>query len=197
VSKPNCCLLDTPFILNNFFFQILFFGANSQNYFSKIISMTFLKLFYVIFQMASSQVKAYLHHMKGIYASSSKPLTGILSAPEEEEWEDLPDVRFYHPLPKNKLMCPIHEPLLLFDTGRWTDFSNEAYPPRLVYCLKKNFWMISRLYSCPRCDNVYIAHDESLLDQMSESPNFMMYRQSGISVPFYTYIVNSVDTGKN
>jgi hypothetical protein len=137
----------------------------------------------------------YLKFQEGIYQNASKKLEGVLSAPICKEWAHLPDVQLLHTLPENVLYCPLHQELLT-DTHRWTDFSNKAYKPRLIYDMKKNIWLVSRLYKCCRCKSPYQANDFCLMRQCKSAPTFILFKKSGVSLSYYTYIANSVETGK-
>lgn len=112
----------------------------------------------------------------------------------------MPSLLFWNPheLMKKSLHCP-YDGHKLRDSKKWTDASDIAYLPRILYGLERNVLLISRLYVCKHCDKKFRGHDDSLMSEACHqgvSPPFIVFKKTGFTFALYTYIVNSITAGK-
>ena len=115
------------------------------------------------------------------------------------KFKDLPGLIFLDP--KNSLeksvCCPI-DGSNLNDSNLWTDSSNLAHMPRLIYSVSRNFYLISKRYFCQRCSKYYLAHNEQVMSQcFTNMPSkVVLFKKRGITTDLLNFLVNSVVTGK-
>jgi hypothetical protein len=158
-------------------------------------NVTFKQIFFVLLQMEKYHDEIiYIQKMTKVYESYLIKPNDSLPAPDDEKVRDFPDTQHLHPLQMGPLACPLHNVPLL-DSGKWTDYSDSSYPPRLLFGLKKNIWLISRLYQCPLCVKPYPAHDIGIMRQIKSHINIILYHRCGCTLAFFAAIINSTETG--
>ena len=124
---------------------------------------------------------------------------GLISAPKKGKWKSYPDVFVFDPVNDLKLeiVCPEESKHgFLKTTKSWTDFGKRD--PRLIYGLKRNAWLISRLLKCDTCKNPYLSHDKGILSQLpdSEVTDFLLFTRSAIFRDLFNLIVCLISKGQ-
>ena len=128
---------------------------------------------------------------------------GISDTFEPSSWSDFkhfPGLIFMDPKAflKKRICCPVDGSNLL-DSDLWTDSSNSAYKPRLIYSINRNYFLVSKRYLCSSCSKYYAAHNEHILRQVfTDVPSkFVLFKKRGITSDLLNFLVNSVVTGKS
>ena len=81
------------------------------------------------------------------------------------------------------------------DTGRWTNNEWKKFPPRKVYDLNGNFFLISKVYQCPGCGYI-LGHSEKMQPFSLGASSITFFHQMAISRLFLTSLVSSISEGK-
>jgi hypothetical protein len=119
---------------------------------------------------------------------------GIIIEPDDNSF----GVLLWDPITQNSetLNCPVHD-LELVVTEMWTSKEKIERPPRQLYHLGRNCLLVSRLYKCSQCNELYKAHNESLSSQLMHTPvPFTLFHRSGCTTKCFDLIVKMIETGE-
>ena len=144
------------------------------------------------FSCRMNQHKAYVSNQMG-------KSQGLITAPKKGKWKSYPDLFVFDPVNNLNLeiVCPANSKHgSLGTTGSWTDFGKKQ--PRLIYGLKRNAWLISRLLKCSTCKSLYLSHDKEILSQLpdSEITDFLLFKRSGMFRDLFNLIIGMISKGQ-
>ena len=89
-----------------------------------------------------------------------------------------------------ELNCPL-DGTALVDTSMWTDGSMKDYKPRLIFDMFRNTYLVSKKYTCDRCNRVFTAHDRALQWQLKRAKlQYLLMKRSGVTGELYSYVIN-------
>lgn len=128
-----------------------------------------------------------------------KSQQGLVNAPKTGKWKLHPDIYKFDPINDLKLeiVCPDDSKHgFLRTTDSWSDFGKRD--PRLIYGLKRNAWLISRLLKCSTCTTSYLSHDKEILSQLpdSEVTEFLVFKRSAIFRDLFNLIITMISHGQ-
>ncbi len=115
----------------------------------------------------------------------------IIRSPTES---DFPDVLVFKLPDSTNVTCPLCMTELI-RTGRFATGENKAQPPRLLYNTHRNVLLVSQMLLCSKC-GYFHSHNESLLQQTTVNPPFIIFSRSGATEDFYNFVVTSLSQGK-
>jgi hypothetical protein len=133
----------------------------------------------------TNECKKYIQKMMLRTANS------LLEAPCDS---DHPNIIVYNPQPITRFICPRCSGSLK-KTNNFTDGSNPAHPPRIIYHISRNVYLISVILSCQKC-GIWLAHDCNIMQQAREERMFLLYHQSGVTKELFMIIINTMNEGK-
>ena len=110
----------------------------------------------------------------------------------------LPDVMLWSPGVDCSLSCPIHKQELLYQTEHWTNNSSHNNCPRLVYSYGKNSLLISSLYKCQQCKDLWSGISPGLLCQVGAvegRSTFQLFHKFGMRDELFSMVINNIKQG--
>ena len=123
-------------------------------------------------------------------------------SPSKEQYVTCPAVILFHPM-KDKLnlfscinpMCTKKSELEF--KNQWTTRKSGTYSPRILLGYNRGAVLVSAKYSCISCQSVFLAHDDRLLDNVSNlsSLPFQLFFRTGYTQEAINVILDSVACG--
>ena len=147
----------------------------------------------IFFSCRMNQFKEYVSNQMG------QSQRGLISAPKTGRFKLYPDLFVFDPVNdlKLKIMCPVDDQHgFLTTTNSWTNFGKK--PPSLIYGLKRNAWLISRLLKCTTCVSYHLSHHQGILSQLpdSEITEVLFFKKSAIFRYMFNIIVGMISKGQ-
>lgn len=114
----------------------------------------------------------------------------------------VPDVILWDPMayfPHRVIFCPTcDEQEVKEDLHpiRWIDGSKTYEQPRLLYGLRNDVLLVSRVYLCKNKHQI-ISHDSGILSQVKEDfpPPFVLFHHAGVTTELFQFVIAHVRAG--
>ena len=123
----------------------------------------------------------------------------FVKAPTWGDFHLLPDIFFFDPITQfnAQLKCRYknHKDAEILVTQYWTDYGQG--PPRLIYGLSRNAYLVARYYKCSACNKLIRSSNPYFVRQLPSYPvfDFVLYNNSGVSSEVYNTIVTDIVNG--